>query len=130
MYGMTDIRNDSYTVRKETKMRSHIDQTTNQTPSTPKKTTPKQIAALAGVALLVLLYAATLVVAIFDSSASGHLFAVCIFATLAVPILLWIYIWLYGKMTGKHTLADPKDQEEAPERTNEDSITVSHRHQA
>ena len=25
--------------------------------------------------------------------------------TVALPILLWIYIWLYGKYTQKHTMA-------------------------
>ena len=43
------------------------------------KKTPKQIAAILCIVLLVLLFAA------------------CLMATVGLPILLWIYIWLYGK---------------------------------
>ena len=71
-----------------------------------KKITSKQIVALVGVILLVLMYLVTLVVAIVDSSASGKLFALCLYATIAIPILIWIYTWMYGKLTGKHTFAD------------------------
>ena len=71
-----------------------------------KKITSKQIVAMVGVILLVLMYLVTLVVAIVDSSASGKLFALCLYATIAIPILIWIYTWMYGKLTGKHTFAD------------------------
>lgn len=66
----------------------------------------KRIAALICVILLVLLYVATLVVSILDFDGSGHLFASCIAATIVLPILLWIYIFLYGKLTQKETIAD------------------------
>lgn len=75
----------------------------------------KRIVALTGVSLLVLLYIITLVVAITDNSESGRWFMTCIFATVAVPMLIWIYTWLYGKFTGRHTIADP----EPPERPGE-----------
>ena len=71
-----------------------------------KKITSKQIVAMVGVILLVLMYLVTLVVAIVDSSASGKLFALCLYVTIAIPILIWIYTWMYGKLTGKHTFAD------------------------
>lgn len=73
-----------------------------------KKITSKQVVAIVGVALLVLLYIITLIVAIVDNSESGRWFMSCIFGTVAVPLLIWIYIWLYGKFTGKHTIADPE----------------------
>lgn len=72
-----------------------------------KKINPRQAAAMAGIILLVLLYIVTLFVAIFDRSESGRWFAICIFATVAVPMLIWIYTWMYGKLTGRHTIADP-----------------------
>ena len=75
----------------------------------------KRIVALTGASLLVLLYIITLAVAITDNSESGRWFMTCIFATVAVPMLIWIYTWLYGKFTGRHTIADP----EPPERTEE-----------
>ncbi len=67
--------------------------------------TSRQIVALAGVVLLVLLYLVTLVVAFLDQSASGRLFWVCLFATIAVPLLIWVYTWMYGKLTGRSTMA-------------------------
>lgn len=73
----------------------------------------KQIAAIICIALLVLLYVATLVVSLLDFPGSDRLFAACLVATVGLPILLWIYIWLYGKYTHKSTIADP-----APSRKN------------
>ena len=68
--------------------------------------TSKQIVAMAGVILLVLLYIVTLTAAVMDTSASGQLFQICLFATVAIPVLIWIYIWMYGKLTGKKTMSD------------------------
>lgn len=73
---------------------------------TGKKVTSRQIVALVGVILLVLLYIVTLIVAIVDKTASARWFWICLFATIAVPLLIWIYTWLYGRFTGKHTIAD------------------------
>lgn len=56
--------------------------------------------------MLLALYIITLLVAIFDTSSSGKLFALCLFATVAIPLLIWIYIWMYGKLTGRRTIAD------------------------
>ena len=78
-----------------------------------KKITSKQVVAIIGVALLVLLYVGTLLVAIFDSSESGRWFMSCIFATVAIPILIWVYTWMYGKLTGKHTIADSGREQSA-----------------
>lgn len=64
----------------------------------------QRIAALIGVILLVLLAVLTLVFAIVDKS--GMLFRTCLIATIACPILIWVYIWCYGRLTGKHTMAD------------------------
>ena len=75
----------------------------------------KRIVALIGVSLLVLLYIITLVVAITDNSESGRWFMTCIFATVAVPMLIWIYTWLYGKFTGRHTIADPEPPQQPEE---------------
>ena len=79
----------------------------NEKKTNKPKRSPKQIAALTGVLLLVALYIVTLLVAIFDPDGSGRLFQACLFATIAVPALIWIYIWMYGKLTNKHTMADP-----------------------
>ncbi len=70
-----------------------------------KKRTPKQIAALICVILLGALYVFTLIMACLDFPWSGRLFAACLLATIGLPILCWIYIWLYGLATQKHTMA-------------------------
>ncbi len=69
-----------------------------------KKT--KQILALSAVVLLAGLYLATLVFAIIDIPGSAQLFRASLFATVTVPLLMWIYIWLYGAITKKETIAD------------------------
>lgn len=57
-----------------------------------KKKTPKQIAALVCVALLVAMYIITFVVACLDVTDTGRLFAACLAATIGLPILFWIFI--------------------------------------
>ena len=84
------------------------DNNSNKTPDQRNHMTSKQVVAIAGVLLLVLLYIITLIVAIFDNSESGKWFMICIFATVAVPILIWVYTWMYGRLTGRHTMADMK----------------------
>lgn len=79
---------------------------TNEPGKPSPKMTPRRLAALIGVALLVLLYIATLIIAVVDTSSSGKWFKVCLFATVAVPFFIWIYTWMYGKLTGRHTIAD------------------------
>lgn len=61
----------------------------------------KQIAAIICIVLLVLLYVVTLVVSLLDFPGSDRMFAGCLVATIGLPILLWIFIWLYGKYTDK-----------------------------
>lgn len=70
------------------------------------KTKNKQIAAIVCIALLVILYVVTLVVSLLDFPNSDRLFAACLGATMGLPILLWIYIALYGKFAQKETMAD------------------------
>lgn len=79
------------------------------------KMTSKQIFAISGIVVLVLLYLITLLAAIFDSSATHALFASCLLATVAVPLLIWIYTWMFGKLTNRSTFADfhPEDKEDS-----------------
>ena len=71
-----------------------------------RKTTSKQIVALVGVILLAAMYLLTLIAAIFDNSSTMTLFRACLIATVTIPLLIWVYIWMYGKLTHKHTIAD------------------------
>ncbi len=65
---------------------------------TSRKTTPKQIAALVCVVLLVGMYVGAFVVACLDLGDSGRLFAGCLVATIGMPILLWLFLWCLERM--------------------------------
>lgn len=79
------------------------------------KMTPKRIAAIAALILLAALYIATFVIALVYPPGAGNLFGVCLMATIAVPLLAWVYIWLYGQTTGKKTIADLNLMQSGPE---------------
>lgn len=66
----------------------------------------KQIGAIAIIVILVGMYVATLVLAIVDPTATKTMFRASLFLTIALPILLWLYIFLYGFYARKHTIAD------------------------
>lgn len=83
-----------------------------------QKMTLKQAAAIMGILLLVLLYAAAFITSLIDSPTSSEWFYLSLFATFAVPLLLWIYIWLYGRLTGKRTIADPDTDKMNPDAEN------------
>lgn len=72
----------------------------------------KQIAAWIGIILLVGMYVLTLVMSIVDKSQTGTWFMLSMVVTIVVPVLLWFYIWLFGKMTGKKTIADSRWSED------------------
>lgn len=89
----------------------------NKSGKAVKKITARQAAAIIGIVLLVLLYIAALVTSMVDSSASAVWFRASLVATFALPLLIWIYVWMYGKLTGKHTMADSparKDDDDVP----------------
>ncbi len=82
---------------------------------TKKKMSSRQVVALAGVILLVAMYLITLVVAILNQDSSGRLFQACLVGTIAIPLLIWVYIWMYGKLRGRHTMADLDPDGSVPE---------------
>lgn len=87
----------------------------NTARSGKKRITSKQVVAIIGIVLLLLMYLAALIAAITDNSASGRLFFVCLYATIVIPLLIWIYTWMYGKLTGKRTFTDPVSLQESTE---------------
>lgn len=58
----------------------------------------KQISAIIAIIALLGLYVATFVFALIDSPNSGRMFQASLFATIALPILLWIYISIVKKI--------------------------------
>lgn len=65
----------------------------------------KRIGALIGIILLVGSIIATLFLAIIGYTFENALFMGLVVTDICLPILLWVYIWLFGKLTGKHTMA-------------------------
>lgn len=66
----------------------------------------QRIMAWIAIVLLLVLVIATFLCAFLDFEGSERMFAACLFASIGLPILLWIYIGLYGKVTNKRTMAD------------------------
>lgn len=55
----------------------------------------KRIAAIIGVILLVSLYVVTFIASINSSKYSNGLFTACIFATFAVPVMIYAFMLVY-----------------------------------
>ena len=72
-----------------------------------KEKTPlyKRVLAMCGIVLLLGMYVALLIFAIIGSPATYNMFLGCVAATVAIPIMLWITIWVVGALTGRHTIA-------------------------
>ena len=61
----------------------------------------KQVLAIITIVLLVGLYLATLLLAITGNEHTNGWFMACIFATIVVPIIMWVIQWLYKMVKGK-----------------------------
>lgn len=84
------------------------------TENAKKKKTSKQVAALVCAILLVCLYIFTLIAACLHFPGSDKLFSACLFLTIALPILAWIFIWFSGilkqrKEENLHQFDDTQD---------------------
>ena len=94
----------------------------------------QRIAAIIRLALTFALLIGLVLSALFDQG--GRLFQAFLFASIGVTILCWIYIWLYGRMTGKKTIADfkPEDADQTGDAPGNDPssddglITISKKH--
>lgn len=60
----------------------------------------KRILALLAVIIIVLLYLSTLVLSFMQSEQSGDLLMASIIATVVIPVLLYIYLWLFRLFKG------------------------------
>lgn len=74
-----------------------MDKKQNDSPGSPFRK-PKQIAAWVCIIALAALYIATFLTAILDAPGSGALFRTCLGATIVLPTLLWMYLWLYKRL--------------------------------
>ena len=67
----------------------------------------KRILALTAVVIILLLYAATFVLSLLPGDQAKVLLMVSIVATVVIPVLLYIYLWLFRLFKG-----DNKDQDD------------------
>ena len=68
----------------------------------------KRIMAIIGIIILVGLYITTLLLAIFGNEHTNSWFMACIAATVIVPIMMWVYSWLYKLL--KKDVADARSK--------------------
>lgn len=88
-------------------MKDEIRQTQENEKKKKSRPTSKQVVAMIGVILLILLYVMTLILALADNSASHSFFAMSLAGTLVIPIIIFLYTWMYGRITGKKAIGDP-----------------------
>lgn len=60
----------------------------------------KQILAITAIVIIVALFITTLVLAVLDSSSA--LFQASLYATVLVPAMLYIFLWLYKLIHGEN----------------------------
>ena len=71
-----------------------------------KYTRPQRIAALVCVILIVIAVIAALVLNLMPYTWAKTAGRIALGFVLVIPILTWVYIWMVGNLTRKHTIAD------------------------
>ena len=69
----------------------------------------RQVLALIGVILLVLLYASTIIFALIDDPRTFHLLGVSVVATIIIPIIIWV-VGIFVRLDKKEDIF--KDEKE------------------
>lgn len=70
------------------------------------KKTGKKILAIIAVSFLLILYIVTFISAIIGSEASLLLFRACLYGTISIPILFWIFLRIYAYYQDKKQMDD------------------------
>ncbi len=68
----------------------------------------KQVLAILGIICLVALYVLTLIAAIFDSTKTMSYLTAAVWATIVIPVMIWVIEMLYKQIK-------PKDSSDAPQ---------------
>lgn len=68
----------------------------------------KQIIAIIAIVLLIGLYIATLITAIFAKEQAATAFTVCMILTVVIPLMAFIAILFFGRAYGKKVIGDPE----------------------
>lgn len=67
----------------------------------------KRITAMIGVVLLLSLYLLTFISSFFSSGPTNQLFSACIFSTIVVPVMLYVYMLIYKLVHRKDISMNP-----------------------
>ena len=81
----------------------------NEEPKSNNKT--KRVLAWIGIALVVIWFSATMLLAVLPVPNKDKLFPFFIFGCIVIPILIWVIIWIVGLLTGKRTVASFRSEE-------------------
>lgn len=63
----------------------------------------KQVAAMAAVAIILILYAITLVLSIMNNSYTEKFFTASLFSTFFIPLMLYLLIWIRNLFVKKES---------------------------
>ena len=72
----------------------------------------KKAIAWIGILILVGLYVNLLIRALSASPDTFGSFIACAAGTVAIPILIWLALWVYTRWSGRHTIASPPGDDE------------------
>ena len=81
----------------------------NEEPKSNNKT--KRVLAWIGIALVVIWFSATMLLAVLPVPNKDKMFPFFIFGCIVIPILIWVIIWIVGLLTGKRTVASFRSEE-------------------
>ena len=81
----------------------------NEEPKSNNKT--KSVLAWIGIALVVIWFSATMLLAVLPVPNKDKMFPFFIFGCIVIPILIWVIIWIVGLLTGKRTVASFRSEE-------------------
>lgn len=91
----------------------------------------KRIIAILGIVILAVLYIATFVAALLTTPAAPQMFKACVYATVAIPVIMYAYLLIY-KLVKNKSEASKKEfndtiikQSEAAKKTEERSESKS-----
>ncbi len=70
-----------------------------------KNTTTRRVAAWIGIIALIGLYVFSLVQAFVYNADSFQVFLYAVAGTITIPIVIWLFLWVYSAFTGKHNVA-------------------------
>lgn len=62
----------------------------------------KKVIAIIGILILLFLYITTFILAILNKPGTADLFKTSIYATVVIPVLMYIYLWLYRLIRDKN----------------------------